>query len=161
MADCARRFDYASFKAELRAAALKRGIDPIEGATSYQAALVQAEQRTAAVLAAPDYGWWQRERSIFSEADERRPTERVAFHQLEYLDDEAEPLVPLDADAIRELWREIRREVVDRSVLPLRTLHAHQLAWAEAAAEADREFNEKRNAADRQRRAAKRLRAAV
>lgn len=40
-------FDYAAFKAGWKAGCRKYGIDPVQGATSYQVALVKAEQAKA------------------------------------------------------------------------------------------------------------------
>lgn len=119
-------FDEVAFKARFRAAAARRGIDPEQGANSYQAALVGAELRRQATVSAPDYGWWKT-RSIWSgDADlNERPTETRAR------DRGIEDLVPLNDETVAELWREIVRELHPPSEKPLKGLHLRQRAWGE------------------------------
>ncbi len=53
-----RRFDYPRYKAQFRSACAARGVDPLRGATTYQAANIRAEQRRARRCGR----WWLNER---------------------------------------------------------------------------------------------------
>lgn len=125
-------FDYPAFKHALRQQATARGIDPVEGATSYQAALVQAEQRIAAILASPDYGWWAT-RDIFSSRDEHTLSPRLVKPP--------DALVPLDTAALIDILRLLFSELVHET--PVRVVQEHQLAWAELRAQRQVELRQK------------------
>lgn len=119
-----RPFDHAAFKRQLHACALKRGIDPIEGATSYQAALVQAEFRIARTRAAADYGWWKT-RDIFNERTDRQGAMPRLIVPLDAVCSDG--LVRLDEWAMLGILREMHAALTNRHELPLRTVHRLQL----------------------------------
>jgi hypothetical protein len=56
--------------AEFRAAAVRRNIDPIEGANSFQSCLMAAAQAEDAKRCADDANWWRR-RDIFGKDEGR------------------------------------------------------------------------------------------
>lgn len=74
-------FDYAAFKAKWRTLAAERGIDPVEGATAFQAVAVQTEerkrthyarQRVAIFNDAAKSGAWRRYDNGLGEVDEAK-----------------------------------------------------------------------------------------
>lgn len=113
-------FNYADFKRRFHEAACRQGIDPIEGATSYQAALVQARLRVAAFRASGVYGW-SAGRDIFSERNDGVELFRKAN------------VVPVPFDDVLDEWGvEVLREVIRelKADTPLKQIYAHQVRTA-------------------------------
>lgn len=59
-------FDLTAFKAGWRAACSKYGVDPVEGATSYQVAAYKADVEKARKQAARTY-WWRQDPGIWAD----------------------------------------------------------------------------------------------
>jgi hypothetical protein len=81
--DSRRRFNYDEFVRGWRAACTRRGIDPAEGATSYQVATLVAERRKAAAKqhCAQDR-WWQKHTFWFCCPPYHSDTEADALWQV-------------------------------------------------------------------------------
>ena len=109
-------FDYAAFKREWRRLAAERGIDPVEGATSYQVALVKAEPGRVGRL---PLDWSRYEASLHDGAEGAR--DAVEVEAWTRLNDYANrrqhgDMVLVDVVTLREIYPDAAREFVGARV---------------------------------------------
>lgn len=121
-----RRYDVARLKAEMRRAALARGIDPVDGSTEFQAALVRADARKRGQAAQyRERGTWWRQLSLWEDSPpDHSTTEATAIRSLQRQCGQVEEAIT-GVEAVREVLAELRQE---RS---LRELHTARGARAD------------------------------
>lgn len=98
-------FDEAAFRAGWRALAARHGFDPVEGATSYQLALIRAGQRPAQ----RPLDWSRYETTLHGGGDEARDSvEAAAWANLNAEANRRKhgDVVPLDLLSLRDVYRE-------------------------------------------------------
>lgn len=116
----------ARLKAELRRAALARGIDPDEGSTEFQVALVRADvSKRAHAQRAREAGTWWQQLSLWEDSPpDHSMAEAAAIRSLQRQCGMIEETIS-GVEAVREVLAELRRE---RS---LRELHSQRGARAD------------------------------
>ncbi len=67
-------FDYAEFKAKWRQLAAEKGVDPINGATTFQAVIAQAEERSRTHIE-------RQKRAVFANAQTHTPEDSYHMHE--------------------------------------------------------------------------------
>jgi hypothetical protein len=108
------KFDYEDFVRGFRAACAQRGIDPLEGATSFQVVHYCAERQLAARLALKPKRWWLRHHYWQASLPHHSEVEEETFWNL------------FIEGYTLELNRVVRAMRLKRMNLPLRELHQLQ-----------------------------------
>lgn len=137
-------FDAAAFKTAWRARCAEFGIDPATGPTAYQVEFVRGH------LAWPQHrgiDWLRYVPLAKSEAMDGRDSfenarfadvERAARDHLHMIDEPEDP-VDVSLPTLRELWVEVKRELMKDDV-PLRAVHMLQLTMDSYLADLQRDF---------------------